>query len=287
MRNGESMKKMSSLLIVFLLVISLFVGVVQAQETEQEAEEGIEELEIEDVDAEVTTMEESYVKTEYRRTYYLMTEKILTAEAVIEFLNENFPNVETSSIETYKVELESIRASLTEESDFETVHDEVVALINTAREETKEIMDTNDVELSEVVEAVAEYKEKATEDDEAKEAWGEARSGYAHAKATVILARLHNFEKVADHYTDSEKVEELRIIIEELESIAEEIATAAGSFDKESVDNLVAEATELILQAKEIAKETREEVRDAHKVEMAELKGVAKEAREAEDSKED
>ena len=299
---------------VFLLVFSLFVAAVQAEEESDEdsteaddteettdtedveledsedttetnnddalTEEEVTELDLTDVDAEVTAMQEAHDETKYTRTYYFMTEKILTAEAVIAFLNENFPGVDTTAIAEYKAELEEIRDSLTIGSDFEAVHDEVVELVKNAREETKEIMEENDVEASAVVEAVAEYKKEATEDDEAKESWGEARSGYAHAKATVVLARLNNFEKVANYYSDSENVDELNTIIGQLEAIGEEIAAAAGNFDKEEVDALVEEAKDLIQQAKELAKNIGEEVRDAHKTAREEAREAMKSARE-------
>lgn len=290
-RTESEVEKMKTIryLLGFLFAVSLFVVVVQAEETEETetsnddalTEEEIEELEIEDVAVEVTAMEEAHVETEYARAYYFMTEKILTAEAVIAFLSENFPNVDTAVIVEYKTELETIRESFTEESDFGAVHDEVVALIAETREATAKLLEENNISKDEIYTAVKKHKEAAREDDEAREAWGEARSGYAHAKATVVLARLHNFHKVADHYSDSESVDKLNEIIEQLEEIANKIAAAAEIFDKEQIDELVDEAEGLIQEAKDLAKSTREEVKEAREEATEAMKNAREDVKEA------
>src|SRR3989338_1649634 len=148
------------------------------------------------------------------------------------------------------------------------------AIIQNAREEAQTLFEENAVEISAVVEAVGDYKETSTEEDEAKESWGEARSVYAHAKSTVILARLNNLQKLADRYGDAEGSAELNEIIAQLEAIADEIAVAAADFDKEEVKSLAEEARELVKEAKELAKDMREDVRESRKAVREEMKLV-------------
>ncbi len=232
-------------------------------DTDDLTESEVEELGLEDVtdaEADVTDAEQ---ETLYNRAFYFITEKILTAEAVISYLNENYPDVDTSSLEEYKAQLEEIRDGLSQESDFEAVHEQVVALIKDAKAAADAIFEENDISKEDVMQAIQEYKQESTEDDDAKEAWGEARSGYVHAKETVVLARMHNFQKVAEHY--GQDVEDLDAQIAELQSLADQISAAAGNFDKEQIDALVDKAKDVAHDAKELAKNIRTDVKEAHK----------------------
>ncbi len=234
---------------------------VTAEETDVESFEE----ELEDVAEEEQAVEEAVAETEYTKAYYFLTEKILTAEAVIGFLQENMPAIDVTPIMEYKTKLEELRAGLTENSDFDAVKEQAVALIADARKTTKEIFQENDIQTSDVVDAVQEYKDEETEDDEAKEQWANAREGYVHAKTTVVLARFNNFEKIANRYGDAEQAEELQSLMEQLQAITNQIANAAGTFDKEQIDAAVDQAKTIVEQAKEIAKEMKKSYQKQHK----------------------
>lgn len=249
----------------------------ETEATSDLTEEDVEELGLEDVSEAQEALQETGKEAAYARAYFFLTEKILTAEAVIAFLLENFPNIDISAIEAYKTQLESIRDGLTQDADFEAVHEQVVALVAEARADTAEILEANNVELSDVKEAVKGYKDESVKDDEAKEEWGLARSAYAKAKATVVLARLSNLKKFAERYGDAEGTAELEGIISELQTIADEIAAAVQDFDKDKVDALVKQSKELVDKAKEIIKDMKGEVKEKRKAEREAIKEKLKE----------
>lgn len=241
-----------------------------ASGTEVEAlEEEFEELE--DVAEEEQAVEEAEAKTEYTKAYYFLTEKILTAEAVIGFLQENVPAIDVTPLIEYKTKLEELRAGLTENSDFDAVKEQSVALIADARKTIQGIIQENNIQASDVVAAVHGYKDEETDDDEAKEEWANARKGYVHAKTTVVLARFNNLEKIANRYGDTEQAEELQSLMEQLQAITNQIANAAETFDKEQIDASVSQAKTIVELAKEVAKEMKksynEQQKEQHKAE--------------------
>jgi len=227
-------------------------------EVDDETAVAIDDGSLEDVTALETELVIAEAKTEYTKVYYFLTEKIMTAEAVIAFLQENVPSVDVTPIVEYKTKLEELRSGLSAESDFEAVKQEAITLITDARETTQEIMQGNGIEHEDVVTAVQEYKTEETEDDEAKEQWADAREGYIHAKTTVVLARFNNFEKVSQRYGSVEQSEELQNLMAQLQVIAQQIAGAAGTFDKTQIEAYMAQAHSIVDQAKGVAKDMKE-----------------------------
>lgn len=253
----------------------------ESEADDEEAEESAqEEFDFEDVDEVSKEHDVAESATEYARAYYFLTDRILTAEAVLAFLQENYPDVDRSALESYKAELVALQDSITEESDFHATKEQAKALIDAAREELQTIVEENNVDKDALHRALKEHKEASQEDDAAKAAWGLARSSYAKAKAIVVLARLHNYEKVAERYADkvsTENLESFKSILAQLDAIADQVGAAAENFNKEDIDALVDQAKELTKEAKELAKDMRDEVREAHKA----ARETAKEERKA------
>ncbi len=194
------------------------------------------------------------------RAYFHLTHKILTAEAVIAFFQENYPDADVTIIADYKEELERLRAGLNDEIEYDTIKKQAEDLITDARHRMKELIEEYNIDSDELHTFVNEYKEAVYDDDEAQNAWVDARVFYIRANSDLIIERLNSIVMVFNYYLGEGSASTLERVIAELEVVTEDMAQAVTAFDEERFQIDLKETTDLLHEAKHIIHDLWKEI---------------------------
>ncbi len=253
------MKKVISILISVFLLSLMAVGVFASEMGTRPSTTPV--MDSFDPTGLMEASEQAQLEEKYAKAYYFLTDKILSSEAVIEYMTVNYPSVDISSIEEYKNELNEIRNELSTETDFVILKNEIKELVEMQKDFLHDILLDNAVAISDIKNAIEDFKEASTEDDDTKEAWGEARANAIYAKAAVMLGALESFSAGAESILGDDATDELNALIEEIDAKVDELAIAAENFeDKETIKGIANEVKNIVKEAKEESKDIREQM---------------------------
>lgn len=262
---------------LFLLVFSLIPLGVMGQEGPQGAAltGGNELIDTEAIRAQV---EAAASVRNLAQAYYQLTRVIVAIEASIDYMGENHADVDMSAMASIKADAESVRDSLTTESDFDSVRDQTKAFVADARETMNTIVKDNGVDKDALKAYVQDAVESSSELADARSTWGETRSAFVYARGDVAGAQLDNFLTIAE--AAGIDVSEIRALVDERNAALEALAAAVSDFDQDGADGLREQIVDLTQQIKALAQDLKDQIREARKEQMAANNGIAAAARD-------